>query len=103
MSETSPIERYLLLDDVIGWRAEVPLGLTRIQCERHLELQPLPGPAEPLLAEHLKQEFTCPAALALDRCDGALVLDAARHIVKRIQLNWLSEKEDSLAISRRCP
>ncbi|HET9789578.1 MAG TPA: NHL repeat-containing protein, partial [Pyrinomonadaceae bacterium] len=74
--------KYLILDQVYGWREQVPAeareGLA-FSAEGNRQLFGLPGSSSLLLNESLQEEFVCPSAVSI-KSDGRVgVIDAATN------------------------
>ena len=79
---TNDNTKYLILDQVYGWREQVPAeareGLA-LSAEGNRQLFGLPGRSSLLLNESLQEEFVCPSAVSI-KSDGRVgVIDAATN------------------------
>ena len=87
-AKTNTRDLYWFLDSVAGWREASREHLALKKPDGYLRLDPLPGAASLLLdADKQAAEFKCPSALSVDPCGRILVVDAAKNVVKQIDLN----------------
>jgi phage tail-like protein len=85
MRAKSQIATHWFLDSVAGWHAAHTEHLTLTQPDGYWRLDPLPGGSMlPLDRTRQDAEFTCPSGIAVDRCRGTLVADAAASVLKLI-------------------